>query len=88
MKEALNSMLSGKDKEDVGTAAPYESDFSLASEDDMMEPESDGLLSEVQGMLASASPEQLQQVKDILGGGSAPKAGSEPPESEDMGMPM
>jgi hypothetical protein len=90
MKEALNSMLSGKDTEDVGTAAPYESDFSLAGEDDMEGGEGD-LLSEVQGMLATASPEQLQQVKDILGSSASPEWDSGKPPMDDggdMGLPM
>jgi hypothetical protein len=89
MKEALGMALSGKDTEDVGTAAPYESDFSLAGEDDMMDEEG-GLLMEVQGMLASATPEQLQQVKDILGSaGGEDMAAPMPTEGEgDMGMPM
>lgn len=90
MKDALNSMLSGGDKEDVGTAAPYESDFSLAGEDDM-EMGDDGLLSEVQGLLASATPEQLKQVKDILGGASNPMGGIAAAPAEgggDLGMPL
>lgn len=90
MKDALNSMLSGGDKEDVGTAAPYESDFSLAGEDDM-EMGDDGLLSEVQGLLASATPEQLKQVKDILGGASNPMGDTAAAPAEgggDLGMPL
>ena len=71
MKNALDSYLGGnKDAEDMGTAAPYEGDFSLAGEDDMGMPEGGDLLSEVQGMLATASPDQLEEIKGIL---SAPK---------------
>jgi hypothetical protein len=49
------------------------------------------LLSEVQGMLATASPEQLQQVKDILGSSAAPEGDSGMPPmdgGDDMGLPM
>jgi hypothetical protein len=93
MKDALNSFLGGKAAEDVGTAspAPYENDMMLASEDDMAGEESGGLMNEVQGMLAGATPDQLQQVKDILSGGKGPSESAPPmPESggEDMGMPM
>jgi hypothetical protein len=94
MKNALDSFLGGKSAEDVGTAspAPYENDMMLASEDDMGgEEEAGGLMNEVQGMLAGATPEQLQQVKDILSGGKGPSESAPPmPESggPDMGMPM
>ena len=67
MKNALDTYLGSKGTDDVGTAAPapYESDMMLASEDDMGgEEEAGGLMNEVQGMLAGATPEQLQQVKE------------------------
>lgn len=94
MKNALDTFLGSKGTDDVGTAAPapYESDMMLASEDDMGgEEEAGGLMNEVQGMLAGATPEQLQQVKDILSGGKGPSESAPPmPESggPDMGMPM
>lgn len=91
MKDALSSLISGgKGAEDMGTGSPsYENDFALAGEDDMGGEEG-GLLTEVQGMLATASPDQLQQVKDILAGGKGPGESAPPmPEGgEDMGMPM
>jgi len=93
MKDALNAMINGsKGAEDVGTASPsYEGDFSLAGEDDIGGEEGGGLLTEVQGMLASASPDQLQQVKDILSGGKGPGESAPPMPpvgGEDMGMPL
>jgi hypothetical protein len=90
MKDALSSLISGGKPEDVGSATPpYEQDFELAGEDDMGGEEG-GLLTEVQGMLATASPDQLQQVKDILSGGKGPGESAPPmPEGgDDMGMPM
>lgn len=84
MKDALNSFLGGKGKEDptagaAGTAAPYEGDFNLADEegDDMAE--GGDTLAEVQGLLAGASEDQLMQIKGIL---TAPKEG---PESAGVG---
>jgi hypothetical protein len=98
MKDALNSFLGGdKGKEDLGSAspAPYEKDMKLAGEEDDME-EGDGLLSEVKGLLDTASPSQLEEVKKILSGGDMPggmpggPGGMPPPPGGgmDLGMPM
>lgn len=95
MKEALNSFLSGKDKGDLGSAspAPYEKDMKLAGEEDDME-EEDGLLTEVKGLLDTASPSQLEEVKKILSAsGGMPEIGKASPMSmpgsgADLGMPM
>lgn len=74
MKNVLTDFLKGDSSPgaDVGSASP---DFKLAGDDEEMEGEGSGLLTEVEGMLGSASDEQLQQIKDILAKPAAPAGG-------------
>jgi hypothetical protein len=87
MKSAIDDFL--KPKEETATASPGLGDnFSLAgeSEDDS---EGEGLLGEVQGKLATATPDQLEKIKAILEEGGESDSMKPPPGgSGDMGMPM
>jgi hypothetical protein len=77
MKSAIDSFLKGADTGDTGTASPsYASDMSLAGEDDMEEESEGGIMEEVKGMLETASPSQLEEVKKILSATENPGAGA------------
>ncbi len=92
MKDALASML-GKGTEETGTAspAPYEGDFALAGDESNEEGGmEEGLRGEITGLLATATPDQLQSIKDILSPVSdmPPMDGGAPKSSPSAGNPF